>query len=89
MASETVFSEDDLRVLRSLGDSKGGQVLVRYLEYEKEGYMNGLLRCPAEDAPSVAHGQAGAELSKKLLGLLQQDIRQILEQHNIEERKDE
>jgi len=83
------FTEEDLRLLRSLGASKGGQVLVKYLEYEVDGYVNEILHCKAEDAATVAHGQAGVQLAKKLLDLLTSEIKQILEQHNIEETEDE
>lgn len=86
---DKTFSEDDMRLIRGLGNTKGGLALLEYLEYEREGYLNEVLYCKAEDTASVAHGQAGAELAKKLIGLLKSEIRDILAEHNIEEQKDE
>ena len=78
------FNEPQLRAIRALGDMDGGRLLADYVESEMEGYINAMLHSPADDTASMAHGQAGAAFGKRIRSLLTDDIRTILEQHNVE-----
>ena len=82
-ASEPV-TEEALRAIRALGGSKGGQAMSDLLLGMRQEYINGMLRSKAEDAPSMAFGQAGAKICSEIWALLNGDIDVILKEHNIE-----
>lgn len=85
MFSEPVtFSEADYRLMRSVGNTEGGQLLAVFIQQEAEAHMRAMLTMPAEDVASMAHGQAGTAFGKKVLSLLRDDIQTILDQHNVE-----
>ena len=82
------LNEAQLRAIRSMGNTQAGGYLSDYIEIEVQGYINGMLRSSVTDVAQMAFAQAGAEVGKRLYALLNDDIEQILEQHNIEPQEE-
>ena len=85
---EKPLNEAQLRDIRSMGNTQAGGHLSQYIEQEVQGYINGMLRANVDDVSQIAYAQAGAEIGKKIWSLLNADMSQILDEHNIEPEED-
>lgn len=88
-SKERGFKEEDFRTIRSMGDTKGGQVLSEFLEQETNRYVSAMLRCSASDVESVAIGQQGVVFGRKVWSLLNDEIEKILNENNIEPEEED
>ena len=78
------LNEAQLRAIRTMGNTQAGGYLSDLIEMELQSCINGMLTCSVTDVADMAYGQAGAGICKKFFGILNDDIDQILEEHNIE-----
>lgn len=82
--NEKPLNEAQFRAIRAMGNSQAGGYLSDYIKQEVQRHINTVLASPATDVASVAHAQAGADFGKRIWGLLNEEIDDILSQHNIE-----
>ena len=83
------LNEAQFRAIRAMGNSQPGGYLSDYIKQEVEGYVNGMLKMPVTDVAQMAYAQAGAEFGQKVWRLLNDEIGNILNEHNIEPEEDD
>lgn len=79
---EWVPSADDLRSIRSIGHSKAGKLLSKYIEQEVEGAVSKAMSADATDATTIAYAQAFRNVGTRIWQLLNWNIDALLELHN-------
>lgn len=81
---EWVPDASDIRSIRSIGHSKAGETLSRYIEQEVSGAVSKAMSADATDATTIAYAQAFRNVGTRIWQLLNFDIDALLEMHNIE-----
>ena len=80
------FTVKELKLIRGVGDTAAGKLLLKYIEQDLNEAMTALtFKVDANDSTEIAAMQVTAKMVKKISNLLTMEVSELLKQHNLED----